>query len=433
MLIQDIITKKRDNKELAKEEISWFIKGYSNGDIPDYQAAALLMAIFLNDLNLDELAALTDEMLHSGTVVDLSNIQGAKIDKHSTGGVGDKISIPLAPIVASCGVSVPMVSGRGLGHTGGTLDKLESIPGFNVNLPISKFKQLVGEIGVCLIGQTKDLAPADKKIYALRDATGTVPSIPLIASSIMSKKLAEGIDGLVLDVKVGTGAFMTTLEKASQLAETLVGIGKKAGKSTAAFLTRMDDPLGKAVGNSCEIIESIEILKGKGPDDIKEITLTLAAQMLQLGSRVNSLEAGRKLAQEAINNGKALEKFEEIIIKQDGDPKVLEDYSRMPGTKHSIEIKSSETGWIREINSTEIGMAGVLLGAGRKKVSDNIDPGVGMEILKKSGDKVEKGDTLVILNYNRDKDLETAVARIKNAYKIGNKSETKPLIYKVIQ
>ncbi|MDA3863607.1 MAG: thymidine phosphorylase [Deltaproteobacteria bacterium] len=433
MLIQDIIIKKRDKKELAKEEISWFIKGYSNGDIPDYQAAALLMAIFLNDMNLDELAALTDEMLHSGTVVDLSNVEGAKIDKHSTGGVGDKISIPLAPIVASCGVSVPMVSGRGLGHTGGTLDKLESIPGFNVNLPISKFRQLVGEIGVCLIGQTKDLAPADKKIYALRDATGTVPSIPLIASSIMSKKLAEGIDGLVLDVKVGTGAFMTTLEKATQLAQTLVGIGKKAGKNTAAFLTRMDDPLGKAVGNSCEIIESIEILKGRGPDDIKELTLTLAAQMLHLGSRAKSLEAGRKLAQEAINSGKALEKFEEIIIKQDGDPKVLEDYSRMPGAKHSIEIKAAENGWIREIDSTEIGMAGVLLGAGRKKVSDNIDPGVGMEILKKSGDKVAKGETLVILNYNQDKDLETAVARIKNAYKIGDRTEAKPLVYKVIQ
>jgi pyrimidine-nucleoside phosphorylase len=434
MLIQDIIAKKRDNKTLTNEEIHWFISNYCNNKIPDYQAAALIMAIFINGFTKPELASFTHEMLHSGIVVDLSSLNGLKVDKHSTGGVGDKISIPLAPLVASCGIYVPMVSGRGLGHTGGTLDKLEAIPGFNVNISIDNFKRIIGEIGMCMMGQTKDLAPADKLIYSLRDATGTVPSIPLISSSIMSKKLAEGIDALVLDVKVGTGAFMPTLEKAEVLAQTLVDIGTHSNKKVTAFLTRMDDPLGKAVGNANEIIESIEVLKGRGPSDVTKLTYTFAEEMLILGGIAKNYEEASKIVKESIDSGKALKKMAQMIEKQGGNPEIIENYDLLPKGANKIEIKSKKSGYITGINSTEIGNAGVLLGAGRKIVSDKVDHGVSIEIFKKTNDEVKIGDILVTVEYNNDSSLEEAKSRIFNAYSVGDeKVEIAPLIYKKIE
>jgi pyrimidine-nucleoside phosphorylase len=433
MLFQDIIIKKRDGIELSDNEISEFVQGYSTGSIPDYQAASLVMAIFLNGMSGRELATLTSEMIKSGIVVDLSDIEGVKVDKHSTGGVGDKISIPLAPLVAACGVIVPMVSGRGLGHTGGTLDKLESIPGFNVNMSIEEYRQTIAKIGLCMIGQTKELAPADKKIYSLRDATGTVPSIPLISSSIMSKKLAEGIDSLVLDVKTGSGAFMPTLEKAQILARTLVDIGKRSGKRVTAFLTRMDDPLGFAIGNSSEIIESIKVLRGEGPEDVTQLTIALGAEMLILGDIAKTQEEAVSLLEEAISSGAAMDKFRQMIELQGGNPKVIDDFSLFPSWSHEIDIKVDTSGWIESINSTEVGMAGVMIGAGRAVVSDLVDHGVGIKIIKKSGEKVTVGDTVAVLQYNNPENAKAAAQRIKNAYKIGeNKITSKPLIFKKI-
>ncbi len=434
MLIQDVIIKKREGMSLTAEEIHFFVSGYVKGEIPDYQASALLMAIFLKGLGGEELSCLTTEMIDSGIRVDFSGVPGIKVDKHSTGGVGDKISIPLAPLAAACGVKVPMVSGRGLGHTGGTLDKLESIPGFNVGLSIEEFISMVDRTGLSMIGQTRELAPADKLIYALRDATGTVPSIPLISSSIMSKKLAEGIDALVLDVKVGTGAFMTTLERAETLANTLVDIGRRAGKRVTAFLTRMDDPLGEAVGNSSEIIESIEILRGRGPADVRELTLTLAREMLLLGGvAASEAEASAKI-DAAIADGSALAKFREMIIEQDGDPEVTEDYGRLPTFAHVLPVGADREGYVQSINSTEIGMAGILIGAGRAVVSDTVDHGVGIRILAKSGDHVAKGQPLVEIQYNNADGVSEAARRIAAAYVIGDAvPERIPLIRKIIR
>ncbi|MBN2723851.1 MAG: thymidine phosphorylase [Deltaproteobacteria bacterium] len=434
MIFQDVIIKKRDGYELSPDEIKYFIDNYSAGTLPDYQVASLLMAIFLRGMTGSELAALTHEMLHSGDVMDFSFIDGIKVDKHSTGGVGDKISIPLAPIAASCGVYIPMISGRGLGHTGGTLDKLESIPGFNVNIDTENFKRIVQEQGMCLIGQTKQLAPADRKIYALRDATGTVPSIPLISSSIMSKKLAEGIDALVLDVKCGSGAFMKTVENATELASTLVDIGYRAGKKVTAFITRMDDPLGQAVGNSNEIIESIEILKGRGPSDIRQLTLTLAAEMIFMGNKAESFEDGMKKAEASISDGSALKKFGELITAQHGNAGVIDNYDLMPSYTDTVEVKATKSGYITSINSTEIGMAGIEIGAGRRVVSDKVDHGAGIEVMMKSGDQVNKGDTIAVINHNASSGIENAVARVLNAYVIGDvKIESKPMIIKEIR
>ncbi|MBU1536081.1 thymidine phosphorylase [Myxococcota bacterium] len=434
MLFQDIIIKKREGLPLTAEEIHFFVTGYVKGEIPDYQASALLMAIFLKGLSGEELGNLTNEMIDSGIRVDFSAVSGIKVDKHSTGGVGDKISIPLAPLVAACGVKVPMVSGRGLGHTGGTLDKLESIPGFNVGLSIEAFIEMVDRIGLSMIGQTKELAPADKLIYALRDATGTVPSIPLISSSIMSKKLAEGIDALVLDVKVGTGAFMPTEEKAETLARTLVDIGKRAGKQVTAFLTRMDDPLGEAVGNSSEIIESIEILKGRGPEDIKELTFTLAKEMLLLARVASTGEEAIQMLDTAIADGSALAKFREMIVEQGGNPEVTNDYSLLPSFAHVLPVVAPRAGYVQAINSTEIGMAGVLIGAGRAVVSDTVDHGVGIKILAKSGDYVKQGQPLVEIQYNDHRAVGEAASRIASAYVIGDAAPlTIPLIRKVIR
>lgn len=434
MIFQDVIIKKREGLELTPEEIHYFVREYSEGRLPDYQASALLMAIFLKGLSGRELAALTQEMLHSGDVVDLSHIKGVKVDKHSTGGVGDKISIPLAPIVAACGVYVPMISGRGLGHTGGTLDKLESIPGFNVNIPMDQFKEIVEKTGVCLIGQTSQLAPADKKIYALRDATGTVPSIPLISSSIMSKKLAEGIDALVLDVKSGSGAFMKSLEDARTLATTLADIGYRSGKKVTAFITRMDDPLGTAVGNASEIIESIEVLKGRGPEDIKELTFKIACEMLILGNKASNEVEAMDLVNRSISDGSALAKFADIIKVQNGNPDILEHYNLMPGYTHTVEVKSTSDGWISSINSTEIGMAGIEICAGRKVVTDKVDHGAGIDVLVKSGTRVKAGDVLALINHNGNGSIDEAIRRTRAAYTISEIIPEKvPLIIEEIR
>jgi len=434
MLIQDIISKKRDGLRLTQAELEFFISSYTSGALPDYQAAALIMAIFIRGLDGEELSWFANAMLHSGTVVDLSHIPGIKVDKHSTGGVGDKISIPLAPLVAACGVRVPMVSGRGLGHTGGTLDKLEAIPGFSVRLPLDAYARIVEEVGVCMIGQTEELAPADRKIYSLRDATGCVPSIPLIASSIMSKKLAEGIDALVLDVKVGTGAFMPTEQKAEELARTLVGIGARAGKRVTAFLTRMDDPLGEAVGNACEVIESIEVLRGRGPGDIRELTLLMASHMLVLGGAAPDPSAARELCLRALADGSAIRKFQELIAAQGGNPEAVERPELFAKAAHGAEVRADRSGVVQGVNSTAIGMAGVVLGAGRRQVTDPVDPGVSLFVRKKIGDKVTAGDVLVDVRYNDDRGLADALSRIFGAYVIGDAPATPgPLVLKTIE
>ncbi|MBU1070128.1 thymidine phosphorylase [Myxococcota bacterium] len=434
MLIQDIIARKRDGLKLDRSEIEFFIDSYTSGALPDYQAAALIMAIFIRGLDSEELSYFANAMLHSGTVVDLSHIQGIKVDKHSTGGVGDKISIPLAPLVAACGVKVPMVSGRGLGHTGGTLDKLESIPGFSVRLPLDEYARIVEKVGVCMIGQTEELAPADRKIYSLRDATACVPSIPLIASSIMSKKLAEGIDALVLDVKVGTGAFMPTEEKAEQLARTLVEIGRRAGKKVTAFLTRMDDPLGVAVGNACEVIESIEVLRGGGPEDIRELTLLMASHMLVMGGVCPDPAAARERCLVALGDGSAIKKFKELISAQGGNPEAVDHVELFAQAAHRTMVRATRSGIVQSVNSTAIGMAGVVLGAGRRQVSDPVDPAVSLFIRKKIGDTVAAGEVLVDVHYNDDRGLTDALERLQGAYVIDDAPVArKPLVLKTIQ
>lgn len=434
MRVQDIITVKRDGGALSPEQIRFFIAGYTDGSIPDYQAAALAMAIMLRGMEPDELAVWTDAMLHSGRVVDLSDVPGIKVDKHSTGGVGDKISLPLAPAVAACGVPVPMISGRGLGHTGGTLDKLESIPGFSVNQPVERFRELVREHGIALIGQTADLAPADRKLYALRDVTATVPSIPLIASSIMSKKLAEGIDALVLDVKVGTGAFMKTEADARRLAETLVGIGVRAGKRVSALLTRMDEPLGEAVGNANEMIESLEVLRGRGPADVTELTYALGAEMLILGGKARAAAEARDQLGEAIASGRALQKLRDLTTAQGGDARALDDYERFPGAAHVSDVRAPAAGVVQAIDASEVGIAGMLLGAGRRVAADVVDHGVGVTVRQHVGDRVAAGDVLATLHFNADANLAAAEARLGGAYRIGPDPVTVgPLVIDVIR
>lgn len=434
MRVQDIIAVKRDGGVLSEEQIRHFIDGYTDGSIPDYQAAALAMAIMIRGMEPPELSVWTDAMLHSGSVVDLSSIAGVKVDKHSTGGVGDKISICLAPAVAACGVPVPMISGRGLGHTGGTLDKLESIPGFSVDQPVERFCALVAEHGLALIGQTEDLAPADRKLYALRDVTATVPSIPLISSSIMSKKLAEGMDALVLDVKVGAGAFMKTEPEARELAQTLVGIGSRAGKRVSALMTRMEEPLGEAVGNANETIEAIEVLKGRGPADVTELTFALGAEMLVLGGKAGSMAEAREQLGEAIASGRALQTLKDLAAAQGGDAEAMEDYGLFPGAASTLEVGAPEGGVVQSIDAAEVGIGGMLLGAGRQVSSDEVDHGVGVTVRKHVGDKVAEGEPLVTLAYNADTNLTDAVNRILGAYVIGPDAVSKgPLIIDTIR
>jgi len=407
-----LIRKKRDGVVLEDDELRAFIAGVTDGSIPDYQTAAMLMAIFFRGLDDRELAAWADAMTRSGDVIDLSRIARAKVDKHSTGGVGDKISIPLAPAVAACGVAVPMVSGRGLGHTGGTLDKLESIPGFRVDLPVEKFAQLVDELGVCLIGQTARIAPADKKLYALRDVTGTVESLPLIASSIMSKKLAEGIDGLVLDCKVGRGAFMKTIEKARELAGLIRAIGVRAGKRVTAVLTDMDAPIGRTIGNALEIRESIEVLRGGGPADTRELTHVLGAEMLVLGGVAKDPAQGRARIERALADGSALEVFRKVVAAQGGDPRVCDSPgSVLPKAAHRDEL-TLKAGRVVAIDSEALGVAGVLLGAGRRTKEDTIDPAAGLVVDAYLGEVIEPGAApQIVLHHNLPEGGRLAEAR----------------------
>ena len=419
MRAQELIARKRDGGELAPAELRALVAGITDGSVPDYQAAAFLMAVFFRGMTPAELAAWADAMLRSGDVLDLSAIAARKVDKHSTGGVGDKISLPLAPAVAACGVAVPMVSGRGLGHTGGTLDKLEAIPGFSVNLPVERFRAQVAELGVCMIGQTERIAPADRKLYALRDVTATVESIPLIASSIMSKKLAEGIDALVLDQKVGAGAFMKRIEDARALARTIIGIGRAAGKRVTALITAMDQPIGRAVGNASEVEESIETLRGRGPADTRELTVALGAEMLVLGGVAADSAAGRVRIEAVLDGGQALERFAQLIAAQGGDARVCEDTGRLPQARTRREVVATAAGVVEAIDAEAVGIAAMMLGAGRRTKEDRIDPAVGIDVLKKVGDRVVAGEPLALLRVNDTAQADAAAARYLGAVRIG--------------
>jgi pyrimidine-nucleoside phosphorylase len=413
----DLIKRKRDGGALLPAEVKALIDGYVSGDVAEEQMAAFAMAVFFRGMERAEVVALTDAMLRSGAVVDLSDVPGVKVDKHSTGGVGDKISLPLAPAVTACGVPVPMVSGRGLGHTGGTLDKLESIPGFRVDLSLEEYRRLVKEIGCCLIGQTKEIAPADKRLYALRDVTATVDCIPLIASSIMSKKLAEGIDGLVLDVKVGSGAFMKDSEQARVLAQTMVDIGAGMNKRMVARLTSMEQPLGRMVGNALEVAESIDVLSGGGPPDIVALTVELGAEMLLLGGVAADLADGRARITRALEDGSARDRFRKIIEAQRGDPRVLDDRSLLPRAPRTLEVLAPRAGTIAAVDTESVGVASMTLGGGRRKSSDAVDPRVGIEVKKRIGDRVEAGEPLVTLHV-ADIGIDDAKQRVLGAFEI---------------
>ena len=430
----ELIKAKRDGAALGDQAIRDFIAGYTRNEIPDYQMSAMCMAVFFRGLSGTELTSWTRAMLESGEVLDLSGIPGPKIDKHSTGGVGDKVSLCLAPLVAACGIKVPMISGRGLGHTGGTLDKLESIPGFRVNLTVEEFRRAVAEVGACLIGQTASLAPADKRLYALRDVTGTVDCVPLIASSIMSKKLAEGIDSLVLDVKVGSGAFMKEISGARILARTLIDLGTQMGRKVVALLTEMDQPLGRAVGNALEVCEAIEVLQGEGPSDLTEITYALASEMLVLGGGAATTSQARQILLAAIRDRSALRKLGEIIQRQGGDPKVVEDFTRLPRARSSIDVLATRDGFVAAIDAEGIGLAAMELGAGRERVDSEIDHAVGLTLIRKVGESVRAREALVRIDYNQKKNAEDVVTRILRAYRIeGSPPKPRPLIHERLE
>jgi pyrimidine-nucleoside phosphorylase len=416
----DIIMSKRDGRTLARDHIRFFVDGVTAGTLPDYQASALLMAIVLRGMNAEETAWLTDAMVHSGVRVDLSEIPGVKVDKHSTGGVGDKTSLILAPLAAACGVPVPMMSGRGLGHTGGTLDKLEAIPGFRVNLSLEEMKAALARAGCAMIGQTAQIAPADKKLYALRDVTGTVESIPLISASIMSKKIAEGIDALVLDVKTGSGAFMKTEADSRRLAESLVSIGNASGVKTEAIITAMDTPLGRTVGNALEVIECLEVLKGRGPQDLIDVSVELAARMLVLGKKADDFAAAEQQVRRAIESGAGLERFRQIIEIQGGEPRVVDDYDRMPHVADRHLLAAGREGYVTALDAELVGRASVALGAGRDRVEDPVDPAVGIVIVARPGDAVRAGDPVLELHYRDRAKLETALALASRAIVIGD-------------
>lgn len=429
----EIIKKKRDGIKLTEEEITFFINEYVKNNIPDYQMSAFLMATFFNQMDFEETLTLTNCMLHSGDVMDFSFLNGKKVDKHSTGGVGDKTSLILAPVVAAAGVYVPMISGRGLGHTGGTLDKLESIPGFNVNLDLSDFKKMVQEVGVSLIGQTQEIAPADKKIYALRDVTATVECIPLITASIMSKKLAEGIDSLVLDIKVGEGAFMKTMDEALALGKALVQVGTLAKKKVVGLVTDMNVPLGKNIGNWLEVRECIDCLQGKGPEDLMELSLVLSGMMIYLGGKSQNFSEGYTIAKEMIESGKAWQKFLEIVEYQNGDGSYLINPEKYPVAQNIIEVIAPEDGIIHDINAYQLGVLSVELGAGRFKKEDKVDPTAGIILRKKVGEEVKKDEVLCRLFTNYEP-TEEFVTKALNAFIIKKEKlvDRKPLIYKVI-
>jgi pyrimidine-nucleoside phosphorylase len=421
-LPQSVIKKKRDGQHLSEEEVRAFIAGASDGTIPDYQIAAMLMAVYFRGLDGGELAVWADAMLTSGDRIDLSSVTRPKVDKHSTGGVGDKISLPLAPAVAACGAAVPMVSGRGLGHTGGTLDKLESIPGFKVDIPVDQFVTQVRELGVCLMGQTDRVAPADRRLYGLRDVTATVESIPLIASSIMSKKLAEGIDGLVLDVKVGDGAFMKSRAEAVQLARAIQSIGASARVKVTAVLTNMDAPIGRMVGNAVEVHESIEVLRGGGPLDSRELTVALGGEMLVLAGIASDAGDGRARIARVLDDGSALELFRKVVEAQGGDPRVVDAPEQvLPRAEKRIPVAAVETGTVRALAAREIGMAALVLGAGRRRVADVVDPSAGVAIAAHVGERIDRGQPVAFLltSSASDDQIEAAHDLVAGAYRFG--------------
>lgn len=435
----ELIKKKREGASLTEDELRWLIQGYVAGTVPDYQMSSFLMACFFRGMSEEETLTFTRLMLHSGDVIDLSDIPGVKVDKHSTGGVGDKVSLILAPIVAACGVPVPMISGRGLGHTGGTLDKLESIPGFRTSLSIPEYKSVIRKVGAVLIGQTNEIVPADKKMYALRDVTATVECIPLIAGSIMSKKLAEGIDALVLDVKTGRGAFMQSYDRSLELAQTLVRIGTGFGKETIAFITDMSQPLGTTIGNWLEVVESVECLKGNrghadASSDLMEVTHVLAGAMLMLGKKAKTIAEGIKLSRGSIADGSAYRKLLDLTAAQGGDVSSLENLERYPLPDHAIEVKTMEDGYVSEIDSLELGLTSITLGAGRALMEDRIDPKAGIVLSKKVGDRVEIGDRLAMFYTDRGAALEPARDRIRKAFRVQpSPPRQKPLILSYVE
>ena len=429
----DLIQRKRDGEELSPEEIEFLINGYTSGDIPDYQMSSFLMAVYFSGMTDREVSRLTECMLHSGDTVDLSAIPGVKVDKHSTGGVGDKTSFIVAPLAAAAGVVVPMMSGRALGHTGGTLDKLESIPGFRTDLTAEEFQKQLAELGLCFIGQTERLVPADRKLYALRDVTATVESIPLISSSIMSKKLAEGIDALVLDVKVGTGAFMKTQVEARRLAAMMVGIGRRMDKKVQALITDMNQPLGYAIGNALEIMEASQTLQNAGPADLTKISLELAARMIFLGKQAATLDEARMLAEKHLVDGSAYKKLKQVVAAQGGNPQALDKFELLPNATGMREITSPRAGYVSRINAQDIGVSSNMIGAGRDKKEDSIDPAVGIILEVKMGEKVDAGSVLCRLYYTKEDRVDEAAEMVEDAFHISSqKPDERELILEVV-
>ena len=433
MRMVDLIAKKRDGQSLSKEEIEWIVTGYTNGEIPDYQMSALTMAIFYQDMTDQEITDLTLAMANSGDVVNLENIEGIKVDKHSTGGVGDTTTLVLAPLVASVGVPVAKMSGRGLGYTGGTLDKLEAIPGFQIELSEDKFVELVNESKVAVIGQSGNLAPADKRLYALRDVTATVDSIPLIASSIMSKNIAAGADAIVLDVTTGDGAFMKNLEDAKRLASTMVQIGKLANRQTMAVISDMSQPLGEAIGNSLEVVEAIETLQGKGPKDLEEMCYVLGSQMVVLAKKADTLEQAREMLEEALHSGKAFAKFKEMVANQGGDVSVIDHPEKLLTAKYEIELPAKQSGVITKLVANELGIAAMMLGAGRKTKEDTIDFAVGLKLRKKVGEAIQEGESVLTIYANQPaEEIQDVVALLYQNIEIGPSGQEPPLIHGII-
>jgi pyrimidine-nucleoside phosphorylase len=424
----DLIRHKRDGGTLERADIDAFVAAVTDESLPDYQTAALLMAICIRGMTPGETAALTDAMVRSGVRVSYPAVPGVPVDKHSTGGVGDKTSLIIAPLAAACGAVVPMMSGRGLGHTGGTLDKLEAIPGFRTALSLGELQRAVGTIGCAMIGQTAEIAPADRRLYALRDVTGTVESIPLISASIMSKKIAEGIGGLVLDVKTGDGAFMKTEERSRALADSLVAIGEASGVRTEALITRMDAPLGREIGNSSEVIESIETLKGRGPRDLETLSVLLAARMLAVAGVEGDDKSAEARVRDAIRSGAGVEKFREVIAHQDGDPRVVDDYSRLPAASDRADVKAPRSGYVSALRAELIGRAAVALGAGRSRLDDVIDPGVGISVVARPGDRVAAGDPVLTVHHRAGAGVDEALALLSRAVGISDEAPTEPPI-----
>ncbi|MEX1526726.1 pyrimidine-nucleoside phosphorylase [Enterococcus sp. C45] len=431
MRMVDLIEKKRDGNELSKEEIEYIVTNYTNGKIPDYQVSALLMAIFYQDMTNEEITNLTLAIANSGDVIDLSSLEGIKVDKHSTGGVGDTTTLILAPLVASVGVTVAKMSGRGLGYTGGTLDKLEAIPGFQIELSDEAFVRIVNESKVAVIGQSGNLAPADKKLYALRDVTATVDSLPLIASSIMSKKIAAGADAIVLDVTTGDGAFMKNIEDARRLAKTMTNIGKLANRETVAVISDMSEPLGEAIGNSLEVVEAIETLQGNGPEDLIEMCYALGSQMVVLAGKAKTIDEARTLLQEALESGKALAKFKEMIQNQGGDPTIVEKPERILTARYTMELPAKQSGVVSKIVANELGIAAMMLGAGRKTKEDDIDHAVGLKLHKKIGDTVTKGESLLTI-YSNDEEISSVIELLYKNIEIGESAMKPTLIHDII-